>query len=236
MPQSATIVPPEQRKRVLYAEDQTSSRTVTTALLQRLGYDVEAVEDGERAVECARAAHYDVILLDIEMPVMDGVTAARIIRSENTPCNNSPIVALSAFLADSTEFSQWRDAFDSALPKPANGNELKNLVASVLAGKTAIHDRIIDDLQAVLPRGAWTRLAAHAAQEMHSIALTLTACLEQHDHDNAVKSAKALATLAANFGASKIVAEAQQDCLTAKDRTLPRLFACIRSWTNQNCI
>jgi CheY-like chemotaxis protein len=68
-------------RRVLYAEDQTTSRIITTAMLKRMGFEVDAVEDGERALECARHDNYDVILLDIEMPVMDGVTAARSIRA-----------------------------------------------------------------------------------------------------------------------------------------------------------
>ena len=107
-------------RRVLYAEDQTSSRVVTTAMMKRMGFEVDAVEDGELALQRARTQTYDVILLDIEMPVMDGVTAARSIRQQLSHCNDTPILAMSAFLADSTEACDWRDAFDSALPKPAN--------------------------------------------------------------------------------------------------------------------
>jgi CheY-like chemotaxis protein len=123
------------RRRVLYAEDQASARTVTTALLERMGFEVMAVEDGELALELAKQQAYDLILLDIEMPVMDGVTAARQIRSDAELCRGVPILALSAFLADSTEHCQWRGAFDSALPKPANSNELKKAVRKLLAAK-----------------------------------------------------------------------------------------------------
>ena len=219
------------KKRVLYAEDQTSSRTVTTALLRRLGYEVDAVEDGELALEHARKAHYDIILLDIEMPVMDGVTAARLIRAEDTPCKHSPIVAMSAFLADSTEFSNWRDAFDSALPKPANSNELKNMVAHVLASKTVVPDRLYEDLQAVLPRGAWSRLAANAAEEMHGLALTLSACLEQDDQDNVIKAAHALATLAKNFGAIEV---SRSVSISDQPLQLAHLFTAIYAWKASN--
>ena len=125
------------RRRVLYAEDQASARTVTTALLERMGFEVMAVEDGELALELAKQQAYDLILLDIEMPVMDGVTAARHIRSDAELCRGVPILALSAFLADSTEHCQWRGAFDSALPKPANSNELKKAVRKLLASKAA---------------------------------------------------------------------------------------------------
>jgi CheY-like chemotaxis protein len=78
------------KRRVLYAEDQTTTRVVTTALLERMGYEVVAVEDGELALEQAKLGNFDVILLDIEMPVMDGVTAARSIRREVPGANPCP--------------------------------------------------------------------------------------------------------------------------------------------------
>ncbi len=228
MPTRAQFAPAANKlTRVLYAEDQTSSRVVTTALLQRLGYQVKAVEDGERAVECAREEFFDVILLDIEMPVMDGVTAARMIRSEETPCRNSPIVALSAFLADSTEASQWRDAFDSALPKPANSDQLQTVVTDALQKRALTAETLIEDLQTVLPRGAWTRLVESAAAEMHAITLTWAACVEAGDIDNVRKSQRALARLASNFCADEI-AEA------ANDARLDDLLARIARWKQQN--
>jgi PleD family two-component response regulator len=84
-----------QKRRVLYAEDQASARIVTTALLERMGFDVEAVEDGELAFEKAMHTAYDIILLDIEMPVMDGVTAARNIRATAELCLPSLPIQLS---------------------------------------------------------------------------------------------------------------------------------------------
>ena len=123
------------RPRVLYAEDSTASRIVTTAMLKRMGLEVDAVEDGELALRHAEKSSYDVILLDIEMPVMDGVTAARGIRALGGKTSKTPILALSAFLADSTEFSHWRDAFDHALPKPANSNELHRAISGVLVSR-----------------------------------------------------------------------------------------------------
>ena len=127
------------KRRVLYAEDQTTTRVVTTALLERMGYEVVAVEDGELALEQAKLNSFDVILLDIEMPVMDGVTAARCIRREVPQAKSTPILALSAFLADSTEHSVWRDAFDSAVPKPAKGQELSRALQAAMKSKLKEH-------------------------------------------------------------------------------------------------
>src|SRR5437764_13002149 len=66
--------------RILLAEDSETARLLTAALLTKMGCKVDAVEHGEDAVSQALRCPYDVIVLDIEMPVMDGVAAARAIR------------------------------------------------------------------------------------------------------------------------------------------------------------
>lgn len=171
--------PDGRRPRVLYAEDSPGSRVVTTAILERMGLDVHAVEDGEHALHAAEKASFDIILLDIEMPVMDGVTAARGIRALGGDYATTPILALSAFLADSTEASHWRGAFDQAVPKPANGNELSCAIRKALdaSPRQGISDvrvdvsapgGIADGLRSSLAPGLWSRLALMAAGEsMH---------------------------------------------------------------------
>lgn len=107
-------------------------RIVTAAMLKGMGCDVEAVVHGEEAVNSANAESFDVIVLDIEMPVMDGITAARSIRRLGGPSSRTPIMALSAFLADAMRSASWSDTFDIALPKPTNKNELHAAVKAAL--------------------------------------------------------------------------------------------------------
>ena len=121
------------RPRLLLAEDCDPVRIVTAAMLKAMGCDVEAVVHGEQAVKCAAEAEFDVIVLDIEMPIMDGITAARSIRSMGGHIAATPLMALSAFLADSVRNGEWQDTFDIALPKPANRNELHEAVQAALA-------------------------------------------------------------------------------------------------------
>ena len=120
------------RPRLLLAEDCDPVRIVTAAMLKGMGCDVEAVVHGEEAVRSASENEFDVIVLDIEMPIMDGITAARSIRSMGGPAAATPLMALSAFLADSVRTGEWRDTFDIALPKPANRNELHEAVKAAL--------------------------------------------------------------------------------------------------------
>jgi CheY-like chemotaxis protein len=194
-----------QKRRVLYAEDQSTARIVTTALLERMGFDVEAVEDGELAFEKAKLNIYDVILLDIEMPVMDGVTAARNIRASVPHCAQTPILALSAFLADSTEHSVWRDAFDSALPKPANSNELQKAMRKVLAQKQSISEVPSWSMLANnLPAGTLLMLKRAASKELNHLILAYGSCLEAGDRDTAGHCVKAIKSVAASFELTKL--------------------------------
>lgn len=120
------------RPRLLLAEDCDPVRIVTAAMLKGMGCDVEAVVHGEEAVRSASESEFDVIVLDIEMPIMDGITAARSIRQMGGPAAATPLMALSAFLADSVRTGEWRDTFDIALPKPANRSELHEAVKAAL--------------------------------------------------------------------------------------------------------
>jgi CheY-like chemotaxis protein len=128
--------PDGRRPRLLLAEDCDPMRIVTAAMLKGMGCDVEAVVHGEQAVSSAAESRFDVIVLDIEMPVMDGITAARSIRRMGGEAAATPLMALSAFLADSVRTGDWRDTFDIALPKPANRNELHEAVKAALNRQT----------------------------------------------------------------------------------------------------
>jgi CheY-like chemotaxis protein len=230
-------------RRVLYAEDQTSSRIVTTAMLKRMGFEVDAVEDGERALECARHDNYDVILLDIEMPIMDGVTAARSIRADLAHCSTTPILALSAFLADSTEHMKWRGAFDSAVPKPANSNELMAAMAKALGQKISApeveasqrkHDDVATALRGALSVGSWKRLAATAAEEMRQLTLTMAAGFEAADSELINHCAHALKGLALNFGANRVANLAKTINAAQETKVLTLMLAEISAWEKAN--
>jgi CheY-like chemotaxis protein len=222
------------KHRVLYAEDQATARVVTTALLERMGFDVEAVEDGELAFEKAKLNAYDVILLDIEMPVMDGVTAARHIRAEAKPCRETPILALSAFLADSTEHSVWRDAFDSALPKPANSNELQIAMHKALGARNSASSAPSktdhwDMLSTHLPAGTLAILVKAAAKEMQHLCLAYGSCVEAGDLETAAHCKKALRGVATSFSIRPILQLLDSEKPDAKSDTA-QLMQAIAQW------
>ncbi len=82
-------------KRILVAEDSAATRTAISAMLKRMGYDVVVALNGEEAIDLARQEQPDLILMDIMMPVMDGIEALKSIRSE-VRLRATPIVMLTS--------------------------------------------------------------------------------------------------------------------------------------------
>jgi CheY-like chemotaxis protein len=110
--------------RVLFAEDHPLSRSILLEMLEGLGCEVDVAADGVEAVEHARARGYDLILLDMQMPKMDGVAAARAIRA--LPAHHdTPIVALTA--------SAYAEDRQRCLDAGMNGHIGKALTPATLA-------------------------------------------------------------------------------------------------------
>ncbi|WP_449233747.1 response regulator [Azospirillum doebereinerae] len=94
-PRPVAETPPE-GLRILVAEDVEMNRMLVVTILKQLGHRVVAVEDGAAAVAAVRRHAFDLILMDVNMPVMDGLAATRAIRAMVPPANATPIVALTA--------------------------------------------------------------------------------------------------------------------------------------------
>lgn len=138
MPVFAQAGPAAQQARlsgvVLLAEDGPDNRHLISAWLEKLGLKVDTAPDGARAVELALAGQYDVVLMDIQMPNMDGVQATRLLRSTGFA---TPIVALTAnVMAEDRE--RYRAAgCNACVAKPVDFAELERLLAGLLPAATA---------------------------------------------------------------------------------------------------
>ncbi len=84
------------RGRVLVVEDNLVNQQVTRRFLERLGCEVDVAENGQRAVEFCARERYDLVLMDVQMPIMDGLAATREIRAQESAGRRVPIIALTA--------------------------------------------------------------------------------------------------------------------------------------------
>ncbi|MUH51328.1 MAG: response regulator [Actinobacteria bacterium] len=101
--------------RVVIAEDERAVREALARALTLEGYEVTAVCDGAQALEVLRAEPADVVVLDVMMPVVDGLTACRVLRSEK---NRVPILLLTARTETSDRVAGLDAGADDYLPKP----------------------------------------------------------------------------------------------------------------------
>ncbi len=126
--------------RILFAEDDRDLNHAVKTLLTRAGYQVDAVYDGEEALDYATAEPYDGMILDWMMPEMDGVTALRQMRAEGV---KSPCLLLTARDAVEDRVTGLDAGADDYLPKPFNAQELLARVRAMLRRRDAYMPDII---------------------------------------------------------------------------------------------
>jgi two-component system, OmpR family, alkaline phosphatase synthesis response regulator PhoP len=114
-------------KRIMIADDGASARDLVRCILGRSGYEIFEAEDGEEALECARRFQPDLIILDLQMPKLDGCSVASRLRSMPL-FEGTPILALSAAISP-TEYAKLIQAgFSSFLAKPISPARLRSAV------------------------------------------------------------------------------------------------------------
>lgn len=121
------------QKTVLIVEDHYDIRQMTKYMVESFGYSVIEAKDGIEAIEEAREQHPDLILMDIAMPEMNGITAATMIRREDD-FENIPIIAVTAY---GKEYMEEAEAygFDAVVEKPVYMDKMHNLLDHYLGGQ-----------------------------------------------------------------------------------------------------
>jgi PAS domain S-box-containing protein len=118
--------------RVLVAEDNPTNQLIVRAMLERMGLQVEIVADGLEAVDAIKSRRYDIVLMDIGMPEMDGVEATAAIRSLPGEIAKIPIVAMTAFAMHGDREKILAKGLDGYVGKPINREELFTTLAQWL--------------------------------------------------------------------------------------------------------
>jgi signal transduction histidine kinase/CheY-like chemotaxis protein len=234
-PSAAPLPPPQptgRPLRILLAEDNKINQQLVTMLLGKAGHQVDVADNGELAVEAVSNGEYDVVLMDVQMPILDGVQATACIRALLPPKNAVPIIALTAHAMAGAKEEYRAAEMDDYLSKPIDNVALFSRLNDVTEGRIGrsvararvsvdgIPDVTIDparletvaEVMADEPFGEFfgVFLASTAERIRHICEL-----VQQDDFQQVGLEAHTLLGTAANFGAlrlSRLAVELRSAC------------------------
>lgn len=123
-------------RRVLVVEDNAVNQQVTVRMLEKLGFRADVASNGEEAVEACRRLPYGVVLMDCQMPGMDGLEATRIVRELNSAAAEMPIIAMTAHALDDDRRRALDAGMNDYLCKPVSAERLTRTLARWLPNQT----------------------------------------------------------------------------------------------------
>ncbi len=212
--------------RVLVAEDNPTNQTVMYEILRNAGIDAAIVENGRRAVDLVRKNAFDVILMDVQMPVMDGLDAARAIR-RLPGRENTPIIALTAYAMREDRELCLEAGMDDHLAKPFTRNALLSSLKRWLgaaqgsaAGGERPQGRLSQPRQPIDMEGALLRLDLDQetfvdildgfARDFQHCPAELNEAVDLGDQDRAARLLHQLGGAAGNVSAPRVKAAADR--------------------------
>ena len=110
-------------KRILVVEDQPDNRQIIRDMLAPTDYEITEVEDGEQALQAVAKQQPDLILMDIQLPMIDGYTATRKIKA-NPAWQSIPIIAVTSYALSGEEKKAREAGCDDYVPKPFSPRQL----------------------------------------------------------------------------------------------------------------
>jgi PAS domain S-box-containing protein len=126
--------------RVLVVEDEHINMTTALLMLRRMGYQAEGATDGQEGLKTLMNGSFDVVLMDVQMPVMDGITATRLVREGELPGvdRRIPIIALTVYSTPKDRFRFIKAGMDDLVAKPFDAQTLSEAIQRCLR-KRLVH-------------------------------------------------------------------------------------------------
>ncbi|MCB1332940.1 MAG: response regulator [Roseivivax sp.] len=233
--QAATVAPQKQdaqpdapRRSVLVVEDNEINRMVVREMLLRQNCEVTEARDGQEGVETAGLRPFDLILMDISMPKMDGTAASQMIRSGTGPNRETPIVALTAH-ALPDDIARFRETgMDDVLTKPLSRDRLVTVLSDLCDAPRPGAEAEEDDLEAILGAEQTVIVRQQALAELSAGLARLEALQAQGGAGEAIgQLAHKMAGTAAVVGFAAIHAELAALETLGSTGTVPKIGAAI---------
>lgn len=203
-----------ERPKVLLAEDTESNRYVMERLLSELGCDVTSVDNGAAAVEAVRREGFDLVLMDVMMPIMDGEQATQTIRGLAGPASRTPIIGVTAHSLQSERERLLSAGMTACLGKPVRREALETAIQTAMisgraAGRHAArfdHD-LFREAFLVLPKAYRERMRDAAKTDISRYAADVLAAIDANDEEALSRTSHSLIGVSLNVGAIGIVEE-----------------------------
>jgi CheY-like chemotaxis protein/HPt (histidine-containing phosphotransfer) domain-containing protein len=195
--------------RILLAEDSAVNQKVALALLGKLGYRADVVGNGLEALTALEREHYDVVLMDVQMPEMDGLEATRTIH-ERLAARRPYIIAATANALEAERERCLAAGMDDYLSKPIRMDQLAAALervrpsGSMTAAADSVDASMFQQLRATLGEAGATELRDMFLAEAPKLVASLYEAVDRADGDGLHRAAHTLKSNAATFGASEL--------------------------------
>lgn len=200
--------------KVLFAEDTESNRYVIERMLGAIGCETTIATNGIEAVEAVRGTTFDVILMDVMMPIMDGEQATQAIRAMTGPASRTPIIGVTAHSLQAERERLLSAGMTACLSKPVRRDELETAIRTALIGRDSVqphHARFDHELfqRAFLdlPEAYRDRMREAAKKDISQYGEELLKSAKLGDGEALSRAAHSLKGVAINVGAIGIVEE-----------------------------
>lgn len=134
IPKAVTGTPPRSKK-IILVDDRTLSRSVASIILRGAGFDVEEVSSGADCLSAIDRSTFDIALIDIQMPGMNGYELASEIRTLNSPAQDMALLAASGDGEERTASKALASGFDAFIAKPLDADRLVAKITDLLAAR-----------------------------------------------------------------------------------------------------
>ncbi|MGB3805887.1 MAG: response regulator [Erythrobacter sp.] len=206
--------PPGTAPRVLLAEDTESNRYVIERMLESIGCETTTVGNGVEAIEAIRNTTFDIVLMDVMMPIMDGEQATQAIRAMSGPAARTPIIGVTAHSLQAERERLLSAGMTACLAKPVRREALETALRTAMLGREAVQPlnarfdhELFQRAFFDLPEAYRDRMREAAKKDISDYGEAVLKAAKSDDDEALSRAAHSLKGVTLNVGAIGIVEE-----------------------------